>query len=126
MRTLTLLAFAALSATAATVASAQAVESGYPRGTLAVAAIDQGDWARAERLLTDDRLDADDPARLINLGQVYWEQGRHGEALSAWRRALASTRHVEVETLSGRTVSTAQIAREALAAHDTAVRSAAR
>lgn len=126
MKTLTLLAFAALSASAATAASAQAVESGYARGTLAVAAIDRGDWARAEQLLTDVRLDADDPARLINLGQVYWEQGRHGEALSAWRRALASTRHFEVETLSGRTVSTAQIAREALAAHDTAVRSAAR
>jgi hypothetical protein len=77
-------------------------------------------------LLTDERLDADDPARLINLGQVYWEQGRQGEALSAWRRALASTRHFEVETLSGRTVSTARIAHEALAAHDTAVRSAAR
>lgn len=126
MKTLTLLAFAALSAVAATAASAQAVESGYARGTLAVAAIDRGDWARAEQLLTDRRLHADDPARLINLGQVYWEQGRRGEALSAWRRALASNRHFEVETLSGRTVSTAQIAREVLAAHDTAVRSAAR
>ncbi len=35
MKTLTLLAFAALSVTATTTASAQAVESGYPRGTLA-------------------------------------------------------------------------------------------
>lgn len=125
MKTLTLLAFAALSATGA-MASAQAVESGYARGTLAVAAIDRGDWARAEQLLTDRRLDADDPARLLNLGQVYWEQGRHGEALGAWRRALASNRHFEVETMSGRTVSTARIAREVLTAHDDAVRSAAR
>ena len=89
------------------------------RGTLAVAAIDRGDWTRAEALLTDPRLDSEDPARLLNLGQVYWEQGRQGEALSAWRRALASSRHFEVETLAGRTVSTAQLAREALAAHDT-------
>src|ERR1044072_6960466 len=106
MKTLTLLAFAALSAGAATTASGQAVESGYARGTLAAAAIGRGDWARAEQLLTDRRLDADDPARLINLGQVYWEQGRHGEALSAWRRALASSRPFEVETVSERTVST--------------------
>ena len=83
-------------------ASAQAVESGYERGTLAVAAMERGDWARAEQLLTDKRLNADDPARLINLGQVYWEQGRAGRgaqrlaprsglepAISRWRRWAA-------------------------------------
>jgi len=125
MKTLSLLALAACSF-AASPASAQAVESGYARGTLAVAAIDRGDWDRAEQLLTDPRLDAGDPARLINLGQVYWAQGRQGEALSAWRRALASDRHFEVETLGGRAVSTAQLAREAIAAHDTALRTAGR
>jgi hypothetical protein len=123
MKTLSLVALAVLSFTASA-ASAQAVETGYARGTLAVAAIDRGDWARAEALLSDPSLDAEDPARLLNLGQVYWETGRQGEALSAWRRALASTRHFEVETLAGRTVSTAQLAREALAAHDTALRTA--
>lgn len=119
-------ALAGLALTAsATAVSAQAVESGYARGTLAVAAIERGDFARAEQLLTDKRLNADDPARLINLGQVYWATGRQGEALSTWRRALASGHHFEVETLGGRTVSTADLAREALAAHDTALRSAA-
>ena len=113
-------------AASATALSAQAVEQGYERGTLAVAAMERGDWARAEQLLTDKRLNADDPARLINLGQVYWAQGRQGEALSAWRRALASGGHFEVETLDGRLVSTEILARETLAAHDTAVRSAAR
>ncbi|HST35344.1 MAG TPA: hypothetical protein VLK25_01770 [Allosphingosinicella sp.] len=113
-------------AASATALSAQAVESGYERGTLAVAAMERGDWARAEQLLTDKRLNADDPARLLNLGQVYWAQGRQGEALSAWRRAAASGRHFEVETLGGRVVSTEALARETLAAHDTAVRSAAR
>ena len=106
--------------------SAQAVESGYERGTLAVAAMERSDWTRAEQLLTDKRLNADDPARLINLGQVYWAQGRQGEALSAWRRALASDSHFEVETIGGRLVSTEILAREVLALHDTAVRSAAR
>jgi hypothetical protein len=113
-------------AASATALSAQAVEQGYERGTLAVAAMERGDWTRAEQLLTDKRLNADDPARLINLGQVYWAQGRQGEALSAWRRALASGSHFEVETLGGRLVSTETLARETLAAHDTAVRSAAR
>ena len=97
-------------------ASAQAVESGYERGTLAVAAMERGDWARAEQLLTDKRLNADDPARLINLGQVYWAQGRAGrgaERLAA--RAWLPGSHFEVETLGGRLVSTETLAREALA-----------
>ena len=119
------LAGLALSASA-TALSAQAVESGYERGTLAVAAMERGDWARAERLLTDKRLSQNDPARLINLGQVYWAQGRQSEALSAWRRALALDSHFEVETLGGRLVSTETLAREVLAAHDTRVRTAAR
>ncbi len=98
--------------------SAQAVESDYPRGSLAVAAIERGDWARAETLLNDPSLGSRaDPARLINLGEVYMQTGRTAEAIATWRRALASTRHVEVETLSGRWVTTDQIAREALARH---------
>jgi len=128
MKTLGLLAFSAfaLSACAAN-QTAPIAETGYQPGALAVAAIERGDWARAERLLTDtSRGAADDPARLINLGEVYWRTGRHGEALSAWRRALASDAHFDVETLGGRTVSTVQLAREALAAHDASLRTAAR
>jgi hypothetical protein len=102
------------------------METGYAPGTLAVAAIQRGDWTRAEALLTDRRLNADDPARLINLGEVYWQTGRQGEALSAWRRALASPNQFDVETVDDRTVSTEQLAREALAAHASAQRSAAR
>lgn len=93
------------------------VENGVPRGSLAVAAIDRGDLDRAERLLIDSGLEADDPARLINLGYVYKEQGRHAEALAAWRQALAASGHREVETMSGRLVRTDQIARVALARH---------
>ena len=127
MKSLTLLALAGLSIAApALAAPAPTIETGYAPGTLAVAAIERGDWARAEALLTDRRLNADDPARLVNLGQVYWATGRQGEALSAWRRALASTNQFEVETMDGRWVSTADLAREALARHDNAQRSAAR
>lgn len=114
-----LLAGAALSLTA-TAASAQSVESGYPRGGLAVAAIEQGDWARAERLLRGSQVDREDPAFLLNLGQVYMHTGRTAEALAAWQAALESSRHAEVETLNGRLASTRDLARDALARYATA------
>jgi Flp pilus assembly protein TadD len=119
MKTLSLLAAAALSALPIA-APAQTVESGYPRGSLAVAAIERGDLTRAETLLQDTRISRSDPARLINLGEVYRRTGRTAEALAAWRQALASDRHAEVETVDGRWVTTRQLAREALARYDTA------
>ncbi len=103
------------------------VEQGYERGALGVAAIDREDWASAENQLMELRgVRADDPARLINLGKVYMETGRPALALSAWRLALASDKHFEVETRDGRLVSTAELARQALAMHDREIRSASR
>ena len=110
----------ALSALPVTALSAQAVEEGYPRGSLAVAAIERGDWARAEALLNDERsLARNDPARLLNLGEVYMRTGRTAEALAAWRAALKSDRHEMVATLGNRWVSTRDLAREALARYET-------
>ncbi len=128
MRMPAIVAVTAISLSAcATSRPAPMVEQGYNRGTLALAAIERQDWTTAERLLTSSRTGSkDDPARLINLGQVYMATNRPGEALSAWRLALASDRHVEVETRDGRVVSTDMLAREALARHDVAVRSATR
>lgn len=100
------------------------VEAGVPIGSLAVAAIDRGDLARAERLLEESALGRDDPARLINLGYVYMEQGRRDAALKAWQDALAVPRHRWVETLSGREVRTDQLAREVLARYRQAIASA--
>lgn len=100
--------------------SAQTVEEGVPRGSLAVAAIERGDWNRAEALLRTSSLDANDPARLINLGAVYMQTGRTGDAVAAWRAALASSHHDYVETMGGRWVSTRDLAREALARYETA------
>ncbi|HEV2818108.1 MAG TPA: hypothetical protein VGW40_12905 [Allosphingosinicella sp.] len=103
----------ALSGCAATPSAS--VEAGYPVGSLALAAIERSDWVTAERLLTSDRrLSTDDPARLVNLGRVYMATGRTGEALTAWRQALASPNPAEVETLGGRIARTDQLAREAL------------
>jgi Tfp pilus assembly protein PilF len=125
MKKLVLLAAATAALCACTSTPGPMVEAGYPAGSLALAAIERGDWATAERLLTDDRrIAADDPARLVNLGRVYMATGRQELALDAWRRALASP-PVEVETLGGRLVMTDQLAREAIAFYAT-VQTAAR
>jgi Flp pilus assembly protein TadD len=91
---------------------------------LAVSAIQRGDLARAEAILTSGRLDAGDPVRLINLGDVYWLSGRQNEAVAAWRRALSSRDQYDVQTAGGRLRSTDEIAREALAAHGRPMQSA--
>jgi tetratricopeptide (TPR) repeat protein len=103
------------------IAAAQAVEEGYPRGSLAVAAIERGDWQRAEALLATSDVDREDPALLINLGEVYFRTGRTGEALATWQKALDSNRHADVETMSGRWVSTRVLAREAIGRYQTAM-----
>ena len=96
-----------------------AVEEGFERGSLAVAAIDRGDWAAAERALMENRgVGADNPARLINLGRVYMATGRAALALATWQEALASDRHFMVSTLDGRYVSTKELAAQALAMHE--------
>lgn len=104
-------------------AHAQDVESGMPRGSLAVAAIERGDLERAETLLQRSVLDRDDPARLINLGYVYQRQGRTAEALAAWRAAVEAPRHRVIETMGGREVRTDQLAREMLARHQAVIAS---
>ena len=92
-----------------------AVETGVPRGSLAVAAIDRGDMARAEQLLRASVLDSDDPARLINLGYVQMTQGRRAEAIATWQAALDAPRHRWIQTVSGREVRTDDLAREVIA-----------
>ena len=108
---------AALPLAACASGGAQLVENGVPRGSLGVAALERGDLARAERLLVNSALDSDDPARLINLGYVYMEQGRRAEAMSAWQAALAAPRHRVVETMAGTEVRTDALARQILARH---------
>ena len=125
MKALSLIALGGFCVSASAMAAQPPVTvTGYGSDPLAVAAIQQGDLARAEALLTDRRLDADDPVRLINLGDVYWLSGRQSEAVQAWRRALASRDQYDVQTAGGRLLSTYDIAREALAAHGRPVQSA--
>ena len=65
MKTLAMLAFAIVSlAGCAANRSAPIAETGYAPGALAVAAIERGDWARAEQLLTETAA----PTRTIRPG----------------------------------------------------------
>lgn len=127
MKRLAILAFGTIALCACTGTPGPMVEAGYPTGSLALAAIERGDWTAAERLLTEDRSIADDdPARLINLGRVYLETGRTEQALVVWRQALASSHHAEVELLSGRMSTTDQVARHAIAQYESSLQTAAR
>lgn len=127
MKALSLTALGGLFLSASAMAAQPPVTvTGHGADPLAVAAIQQGDLARAEALLTDRRLDAGDPVRLINLGDVYWLAGRQSDAIGAWRQALASRDQYDVQTVGGRVLSTYDIAREALAAHGSPLRTASR
>lgn len=118
MKNLLALSLATVALAACSTMPGASVEAGYPTGSLAVAAIERGDWNAAERLLTEDRqIDRDSPARLINLGRVYAATGRTDEAILIWQRALAAPVHAEVQTADGRTTRTDRIAREAIALH---------
>lgn len=127
MKLFSWIAFGGLCVSASALAGEPSVTvTGHGADPLGVAAIQRGDYARAEALLTDRRLDAGDPMRLINLGDVYWLTGRQSEAIAAWRRALASRTQYDVETVGGRWLSTDEVAREALALHGTPIRTASR
>ena len=127
MKRIALAAVAAAGFATAAPAAAQMVEEGFPTGSLAVAAIERGDWSTAERLLSEDRgLARDNPSRLINLGRVYMATGRTGPALAAWREAMADPHPEEIVTAGGRVVRTDQLAREALTYYEQALASASR
>ena len=113
---LALLSAASLSACATNRAAPLAETGTYAPGALAVAAIERRDWGRAEQLLVARAgSDSEDPGLLLNLGKVYWATGRQDQARALWRRAAAMA-PMDVETVGGRSVSTAVLAREALGA----------
>lgn len=64
------------------------VEVGLPDGRLAASALTSGDFTRAVRRLSAVRPDAaNDPARLINLGNAYAGMGRMMDAKAAYAAA---------------------------------------
>lgn len=117
MKVLVLASLAGLAMAGATVANA---EPGYPDGALGLAAMQKGDWKLAEAQLAAPIAATNDPARLINLGQVYMKTGRTAQAIAAWEKALASPNHFLVTLADGRVVSTKDAARAALARYQMA------
>ncbi|HKX22743.1 MAG TPA: tetratricopeptide repeat protein [Rhizorhapis sp.] len=90
-------------------------EVGYPEGALGLAAIQNGDLTKAETQLNSlQGVEASDPARLINLGQVYARTGRYKEAKQAYIAALNSRESFDVLLTDGRTMSSRDAARLAL------------
>lgn len=90
-------------------------EIGYPNGALGLAAIQNGDLAKAEEQLTSMKgVKASDPARLINLGQVYARTGRAEEAARAYEAAMKSPKAFDVLLVDGRIMSSREAARLAL------------
>lgn len=90
-------------------------EIGYPDGALGLAAIQHGDLSKAEAQLNSlQGVEANDPARLINLGQVYARTGRYKEAKQAYIAALNSRESFDVLLTDGRTMSSRDAARLAL------------
>jgi hypothetical protein len=127
MKSLKLAALAALFLSGSAIAAqAPVTVTFYRADPVAAAAIQQGDLSHAEAVLSNRWLGAGDPVRLINLGDVYWLSGRQTEAVGAWRQALASSEQYDVVTAGGRTMSTYDIAREALAMHGAPIRTASR
>lgn len=91
------------------------MEIGYPKGALGLAAIQNGDLAKAEVQLNSMKgVKASDPARLINLGQVYARTGRLEEAARAYETAMKSRKSFDVVLADGRIMSSREAARLAL------------
>lgn len=93
-------------------------EIGYPKGALALAAIRDGDWKEAETQLA---VDAEDPARLLNLAHVYRRTGRTAEADFLYTRVLQMPEARDL-VVGGMPASSHRLARQALATSQIATR----
>lgn len=90
-------------------------EIGYPQGSLGYDALVEANYGVAERqILSDSRVAKDDPARLINLGQIYAKTGRTAEAVKVLERALRAE-EVDLILANGEVVGSKVAARKALA-----------
>jgi hypothetical protein len=67
-----------------------------------------------ERIEANDRLDRDDPARLINLGIAHAREGRVQEARQMFREVAGSDAAMRLELAGGEWVDSRDLARRAL------------
>lgn len=74
-----------------------------------------GENKAAVTKLTDGRVDARDPSRLINLGTAYARLGRTADAATAYRSAIDSPIRYDLELANGDFMDSRWAARTALA-----------
>lgn len=67
-----------------------------------------------ERIEANDRLDRDDPARLINLGIAHAREGRVEKARQMFRQVAGSDAAMRLELTGGEWVDSRDLARRAL------------
>ena len=90
-------------------------EIGYPQGSLGYDALVKADYEAAEQQIQlDSGIAKNDPARLINLGQIYWKTGRTGMAIEVLEAALRSE-DVELVLANGDVIGSRDAARRTLA-----------
>lgn len=107
---------AASAALFATPAFAQEAEINYKAGALGYEAIQSDALETAEAQLTEaNGVARNDPARLINLGQVYAKTGRTDEAQAMFEQAIRAKRTYLV-LANGEVMDSRDAARAALAA----------
>lgn len=91
-------------------------EINYPKGALGYDALVAAKYSTAEQLLqANSGGEYDDPARLINLGQVYANTGRPDAAKKLFKRAMEAD-EVMIILSDGREVGSRSAARDALSA----------
>jgi Flp pilus assembly protein TadD len=108
------LALAAGSIMASPVA-AEPSEIGYPKDALGFSALVDADYSTAESQLRANRVDKDDPARLLNLGLVLAKTGRAEQAARMFQRAMQAE-DVDLILADGEEISSRQAARRAMRA----------
>ena len=85
-------------------------EVGYENGSLGFEAMQERDWQHAEQaLLASERDLGADPARLLQLAEVYRQTGRDGEAEALYQRVLGSD-DMKLVLADGRVVSAHAVA----------------
>lgn len=98
------------------IASATPVQNeiGYSKGALGAAALIKGDNERALKQILTSKVDANDPAKLINLGRVYARMGRTADAARAFQAVIDSRDHFDVMLSDGRVMDSRAVARRLL------------
>lgn len=87
----------------------------YEQADVGFEELAQGEPVSAiEKIEANKRLDSDDPAALINLGNAHAQLGMTEKAMEYYRAAMASQEHYNLELADGRWMDSRRAARKAL------------